>query len=146
MVGRVLQVGLRPLDRHWQRSPGTLKRRYDAGDVVCIDDALEEAQADLSAQLKQLLDSGHFPIVLGGGHEVAYGSYQGLAAYLADVPEMPRIGIINFDAHLDMRLSSQASSGTPFAQISRECLMNERPFLYLCAGVAENRKYSSITR
>lgn len=117
---------------------------YDAGDVVCVDDALEEAQAELSAQLKQLLDGGHFPIVLGGGHEVAYGSYQGLVRSLAEGPEMPRIGIINFDAHLDMRLSLQASSGTPFAQISRDCLANKRPFLYLCAGVAETGNTAAL--
>ena len=117
---------------------------YDAGDVVCVDDALEDAQAELSAQLKQLLGGGHFPIVLGGGHEVAFGSYQGLAGHLAESPEMPRIGIINFDAHLDMRLSLKASSGTPFAQIYRDCQVNGRPFLYLCAGVAETGNTAAL--
>ena len=117
---------------------------YDAGDVLCVDDQLELAQAELSREVAQLLAGGHFPVVLGGGHEVAYGSYQGLAMTFSEQAEAPRIGIINLDAHLDMRLSPQASSGTPFAQISRHCKEKGWPFLYFCAGVSETANTAAL--
>ncbi|MCP1365100.1 arginase family protein, partial [Halomonas sp. BBD48] len=89
---------------------------YDAGDVRCEGDAMEGAQQALAGHLVPLLDEGHLPIVLGGGHEMAYASWSGLAQHLAARGETaPRIGIINFDAHLDLRDPAHVrSSGTPF--------------------------------
>ncbi len=83
----------------------------------------------------RLLDEGHFPLVLGGGHEVAFGSWSGLNLHLAG---RGRVGIINFDAHFDLRMKlEQASSGTPFFQIAEQCAAQGTPFTYACLGVAE---------
>lgn len=118
---------------------------YDAGDVLCADGDLDAAQVRLGHNVCALLNAGHLPIVLGGGHEVAFGSWQGLAAYMADsssqiaAPRMaaPRIGIINFDAHFDLRDPAHAhSSGTPFAQIADDCAARGWPFAYACLGVS----------
>ncbi|HBX57598.1 formimidoylglutamase [Pseudomonas sp. UBA2684] len=129
---------------------------FDAGDVVCADGELAAAQARLGQNVCALLDAGHLPVVLGGGHEVAYGSWLGIAEHLAgnpaphhdairqDGPRMaaprmaaPRIGIINFDAHFDLRDPSHVqSSGTPFAQIAAQCEARGWPFIYACLGVS----------
>ncbi|MGP5141422.1 formimidoylglutamase [Vreelandella alkaliphila] len=111
---------------------------YDAGNVRCEGDALETAQQALADRLAALLKAEHFPVVLGGGHEVAYGSWLGLAQHLADNGEKaPRIGIINFDAHFDLRDPSHVrSSGTPFTQIADECAKRGWPFRYACLGVS----------
>jgi formiminoglutamase len=114
---------------------------YDAGDVVCADGDLDGAQSRLGQHVCALLDAGHLPIVLGGGHEVAFGSWQGIAAHLgrAAAPRMdaPRIGIINFDAHFDLRDPTHVhSSGTPFAQIAEQCAARGWPFAYACLGVS----------
>lgn len=117
----------------WHRDGAAL----DAGDVVCENDALEAAQHQLGKRVATLLDADHFPIVLGGGHEVAFGSWQGLARHLENQNHIPRIGIINLDAHFDLRDPSQAcSSGTPFAQIAAECEARGWPFRYACLGVS----------
>lgn len=109
---------------------------YDGGDVLCADGDLEGAQARLGEQVCALLDAGHFPIVLGGGHEVAFGSWQGIAEHLSGQPA-PRIGIINFDAHFDLRDPAHVhSSGTPFAQIAEDCAARGWPFAYACLGVS----------
>ncbi|MFI8480707.1 formimidoylglutamase [Pseudomonas sp. NPDC078700] len=109
---------------------------FDAGDVVCADDNLEAAQARLGANVAQLLDAGHLPIVLGGGHEVAFGSWQGIAQHLTNAAA-PRIGIINFDAHFDLRDPAFVrSSGTPFAQIAEQCAQRNWPFRYACLGIS----------
>jgi len=115
----------------WHRSDPA----YDAGDVLCADGDLESAQARLGHNVCALLDAGHLPVVLGGGHEVAFGSWQGIAEHLAG--DIPRIGIINFDAHFDLRDPAHArSSGTPFAQIAEQCAARGWPFTYACLGVS----------
>ncbi len=92
----------------------------DLGDIVCAELAMEEAQEDLSTLVAHLLQTGVFPLVLGGGHDVAYGHYRGISRFIGDQPKR-RIGIINFDAHFDLRpVENQSHSGTPFYQILTE--------------------------
>ncbi len=102
---------------------------YDCGKVVGNED-LEKSQEELALHVKALLQNKHFPIVLGGGHEVAYGSFLGLYNSLDKNEE---IAIINFDAHFDLRENEIATSGTPFAQISKL----DTPFNYMCLGVSK---------
>lgn len=110
---------------------------YDAGNVACEGDALEDAQAELGRQVARLLGQGHFPLVLGGGHEIAYGSYLGLAHHAEMQGDKPTIGIINLDAHFDLRGGAKSSSGTPFRQIAEACEANDTPFKYLVFGISE---------
>jgi formiminoglutamase len=121
---------------------------FDAGDVGCEDGALDAAQARLAAQVAGLLAAGHFPVVLGGGHEVAFGSWQGLAGHLAARDEhAPRIGIVNVDAHFDLRDPAHVqSSGTPFAQIADACAARGWPFRYACLGVSRASNTRALFR
>lgn len=109
---------------------------YDAGDISCIDNNLEEAQDQLKQAIKIILDYQLFPIVLGGGHELALGHYLGIIDYLENNnPNNSSLGIINFDAHLDLRpYKDKGSSGTMFYQIADICESENRPFNYLCLG------------
>lgn len=111
---------------------------YDAGDVVCDGDALEQAQQKLGERVAMLLGEGHLPLVLGGGHEIAFGSWQGLARYFEKQGnKVPKIGIINLDAHFDLRDPQYVrSSGTPFSQIAEQCEARDWPFHYACLGVS----------
>ncbi|WLD58538.1 formimidoylglutamase [Salinispirillum sp. LH 10-3-1] len=113
---------------------------YEVGDVECLNEDLGGAQKRLAHTIARTLQYGHFPVVLGGGHEVAFGSWQGLAQFIDDLDgasTSPRIGIINFDAHFDLRsFEAQASSGTPFTQIAAQCAERGWPFQYACLGVS----------
>jgi formiminoglutamase len=113
----------------------------DAGDVTCVasgeDDGLERAQQELSIAIAGLLARGLLPIAMGGGHEIAFASFGGLARYLAAQEERPRIGVINLDAHFDLRMAERASSGTPFRQIAEDCADRGWPFHYCCLGVSD---------
>ena len=127
---------------------------YDGGDVHCRDDALEAAQFVLGTHVAAALTAGHRPLVIGGGHEVAWGSWQGVAtwahaqantsahAQAKDSP--PRIGVINFDAHFDLRAGEMSSSGTPFRQIADDCKTHGWPFRYACLGVARTANTSAL--
>lgn len=80
---------------------------------------MEEGQKLLGMAVEKILDLALFPIVLGGGHETTFGHFQG---HLADMKkkETPLdMGIINFDAHFDLRpYENGPSSGSMFRQIA----------------------------
>jgi arginase family enzyme len=78
--------------------------------------------------------SGHRPLVLGGGHETAWGTFQGI---VAAKPDPMKVGVINIDAHLDLRADEPANSGTPFYQIAKWCQENDRPPFRTCVWVSE---------
>ncbi|OHX21649.1 formimidoylglutamase [Chromobacterium sphagni] len=113
---------------------------YDAGDVVCDAGNLDAAQRKLALKVQQVVEAGHLPLVLGGGHETAYGHWLGLA----DSHPGKRIGIVNFDAHFDLRHADEATSGTPFAQIAADCAARGQHFRYLCLGVAETANTQAL--
>ena len=125
----------------------------DAGDINCHDNddfaasTLEQAQAHYADKVSHIIEQGGLPIGLGGGHAIAYGSFLGLWQTLqqtdtvndissTDTSSMPSIGIINFDAHLDIRQSDVATSGTPFRQIAEHLTEQGQPFNYCCIGVS----------
>lgn len=110
----------------------------DHGDVICENGLLEHAQAQLAGRVEQALVNAEQPIVLGGGHEVAFASFSGLFQYLQAHEPEKNIGIINFDAHFDLREAEQASSGTPFLQAAQLSAQHKKPFHYLCIGVAKH--------
>ena len=115
---------------------------YDGGDVSCPDGDLDAAHGRLAERVAAALNLGHFPLVLGGGHEVAFGSWSGLNRHLGG---SGKIGIINFDAHFDLRMKLElASSGTPFFQIAEQCAAEGTPFHYACLGVAETANTQAL--
>ncbi|KPL99255.1 formimidoylglutamase [Vibrio splendidus] len=121
----------------------------DLGDIECNDGQLEVNQKQCASVIANALSTNKV-ITLGGGHEVAWASFQGLAEHLhkaerlqKDQPEQkPKIGIVNFDAHFDLRefesdiADVKPSSGTPFNQISDYCQTHQWPFHYACLGVS----------
>lgn len=123
----------------------------DAGNIECDDNdefaeqILEEAQQRYADVVTSIIKQGSLAIGLGGGHAIAYGSFLGLWQALQikhnnqdqiKVQAMPTIGIINFDAHLDIRASDVATSGTPFRQIAEHLQAFNQPFHYCCIGVS----------
>lgn len=112
--------------------------RYDAGTVPVIDGNLESAQVELAVAVSRLVAGGHLPIVLGGGHDAAFGSHTGLRQALGAGAPAP--GIINLDAHLDLRQAERANNGTPFRQIAE--VVGEQ-FDYSVIGVspADNTEF-----
>jgi formiminoglutamase len=122
-------------------------RLYDAGDIACRDDALEAAQAAYAQQAATLLRAGHRVIGLGGGHEIAWASYQGIATALHDDRRLARLGIVNFDAHFDLRQPEQpgrGTSGTPLLQIAEARAAAGLDFRYLCLGISETANTGAL--
>lgn len=109
---------------------------YDVGTIACRDGDMEATQNQLSEVVVQLLEQCTFPLVLGGGHDMAYGHYQGLRTYFG---RQATLGLINFDAHLDLRNNSSGNtSGTPFYQVAQDSIAQNIPFHYLCLGIRKD--------
>nr|WP_298997880.1 formimidoylglutamase [uncultured Allomuricauda sp.] len=112
---------------------------YDLGNLTCIKRDMEATQKSLAEVVSFLLQKKQFPIVLGGGHDMSYGHFHGIKSYLVSKQKHPNIGIINFDAHFDLRQNGNGNnSGTPFYQIAKECEAENEVFRYLCMGIRKD--------
>ncbi|MDO5031996.1 formimidoylglutamase [Corynebacterium sp.] len=101
---------------------------YDAGTITTQGTDLEGSHAALTKATSALTAAGHLPIILGGGHETAFGSHRGAHATYGPMK------VINLDAHFDLRQAEQPTSGTPFTQIA--ALVGEENFDYSVFGIS----------
>jgi formiminoglutamase len=115
----------------------------DAGDVVVLDGKLEEAQQRAGQAVTALLDAGFLTVLLGGGHETAYASYLGLAGS-APVRSGRRLGVLNLDAHFDLRREPTATSGTPFLQMATAEQSAGRDLHYTVLGISKPNNTSAL--
>jgi arginase len=63
----------------------------------------------LAKRVKEVVDAGDFPLVLGGDHSIAMGTVAGTAAHYREQDKS--IGLIWFDAHGDMNVPGVSPSG-----------------------------------
>ena len=119
--------------RHWLYRltwDGTGEPPLDLGNLHCVG-TLEDSQVALGEVIAALLERGTVPIVLGGGHETALGHYLGYAS------AQRQAGIINLDAHLDVRtlIDGRGHSGSPFRQAMEHRAWPLPGDRYVCLGV-----------
>ncbi|MFK7872807.1 MAG: formimidoylglutamase [Oligoflexales bacterium] len=114
----------------------------DCGNITCQNKNLEAAQAALSQAVQHMHQNNILPCVIGGGHETAWGHFQGIQATHSE----KKIGIINFDAHFDIRAlhQRQGHSGTPFLQIQELLQSKNKNFSYMCLGIQESSNTQSL--
>jgi formimidoylglutamase len=93
-----------------ERSPSSVPV-FDFGDVK-PGKSLEETHETLTEVVQILVNAGIVPIVLGGGHDIAYPDFAGFSSGKKSV------GVINIDTHLDYRKPiPKRNSGTSFRQM-----------------------------
>ncbi len=123
---------------------------YDAGDIEqSVNDHSFAAVSHRQHQLLlRSLRDGHFPVVLGGGHEISIASYQALSDFSAEAvtitedqqPQLipPRVGVINFDAHFELRPSLSLRSGSAFHAAWCYSKDQQRSFDFLGLGICDH--------
>lgn len=117
----------------------TKKSIFDFGNIVLEEDNLEKARKEQIECISDLIRRNYFPIVLGGGHETALGNFLGLAEHHEN------IGIINIDAHFDLRIPVENStSGTPFYEMAQYCQQNDREFNYFAIGIQKTGNTAAL--
>ncbi|WP_133127006.1 formimidoylglutamase [Legionella nagasakiensis] len=113
---------------------------FDIGNITCPDSNLEKAQHQFAALMDHCHQQGHTTLAFGGGHEIAWPHFLGLVSHY------PKMGIINFDAHFDLRPPQHGlgTSGTPFWQIKDHCQQNNLSFDYCCLGIQSTANTKSL--
>ena len=112
---------------------------FDAGNISCEGLDLDQAQDALAQAVSKILSLNLFPILLGGGHEIAFGHYKGILDHVMNNEDKQNIGIVNFDAHFDLRpYPKGGTSGTMFRQIADLSEENDLDFSYFCVGIQKH--------
>ena len=70
---------------------------------------ISNACEQIAIEIEAILQAGEFPIILGGDHSIAIGSFAGAAAYYRKQEQT--LGLIWFDAHADMNTPETTPSG-----------------------------------
>lgn len=118
---------------------------FDAGNIEIGSSSLEEAQDALAEAVNRILHLNLFPVVLGGGHETAFGHYKGLLQHFDSINTKESVGIVNFDAHFDIRpYPNGGTSGTMFRQIHDMCVEKDLDYNYFCLGIQQHSNTVSL--
>ena len=113
------------------------KRIADVGNIVCVDNDMEACQSLFSNHISNLIKQNIFPIAIGGGHDMSYGHFMGIWNVIKNTKKR-RVGIINFDAHFDLRpVETKSNSGTPFNQIINELSNTGDNIDYFAIGIQQ---------
>lgn len=99
------------------------KRIFDLGDVK-LANTLEATHDTMTEVVKAVLRDGKRVIVLGGGNDISYADGKAMSEVFG---RDWWIGV-NIDAHLDVRLSEERNSGTPYRQLLDEELLLPKHF------------------
>jgi len=70
---------------------------------------ITNACEQLAVDVEEVLKAGQLPLILGGDHSIAIGSFAGAASYYKKQNET--LGLIWFDAHADMNTPESTPSG-----------------------------------
>jgi len=87
----------------------------DRGDVL-IRESLEDNHIELTKAVQSIITEGYIGIIVGGGNDQSYCNAKGLM----NATSTGDIGVVNIDAHFDVRPlidGKLAHSGSPFRQL-----------------------------
>lgn len=90
---------------------------------------VENIDKEITFLISKIVKAGKTPIVIGGGHNNAYGNIKGLA-----LAKGKAINVVNFDAHTDFRPLEGRHSGNGFSYAFEEDFLQN----YFIFGIHEN--------
>jgi formiminoglutamase len=90
---------------------------------------VEKIDQSVNQLVYSIVKAGKTPIIVGGGHNNAYGVIKGCALALKT-----KINTINFDAHTDLRIQEGRHSGNGFSYAIEEGFLDR----YFVFGLHEN--------
>jgi formiminoglutamase len=93
---------------------------YDLGDVL-PETTIEETHRACARVTKAIRDAGHFPVAIGGGHDLGFPHALGVLEH-----SRARTRFVNVDAHLDVRPATGGiTSGSPWYLLREHPLFSE---------------------
>jgi len=94
-----------------------------------------EINKDVCYLIYNIVKAGKIPIIIGGGHNNAYGNIKGTSLALNK-----KINVVNFDAHTDFRALEGMHSGNGFSYAFAEGFLNR----YFIFGMHKNYTSQAI--
>ena len=107
----------------------------DVNDRKKLSQQVEIIDKEVSHIIFNIIKSGKTPIIIGGGHNNAYGNIKGTA-----LAKGKPINAINFDAHSDFRILEGRHSGNGFSYVYEEGFLKK----YFIFGLHENHTSKSV--
>ena len=98
-------------------------------DRKLLSDLVSKIDKEVVHIISTIINAGKKPIIIGGGHNNAYGNIKGTA-----LAKGSPINAINFDAHSDFRILEGRHSGNGFSYAFEECFLGK----YFIFGLHEN--------
>ena len=95
---------------------------------------IRNACEELAVEVETILATDHLPLILGGDHSIAIGSFSGAASYYKK--QQQTLGLIWFDAHADMNTPETTPSGNIHGMPLSALLGYGTPELVNVAGFA----------
>ncbi|CAM1366849.1 formimidoylglutamase [Tenacibaculum xiamenense] len=102
---------------------------FDPSDREKGDLLVKSIDKEVSELVGLIIKSNKIPIIIGGGHNNAYGNIKGLS-----LAKNTPINVINLDAHTDLRRLEERHSGNGFSYALEEGYLNK----YFMFGLHEN--------
>ncbi len=102
---------------------------FDASDRIKGDQLVKKLDIELSKWVKTIISSNKTPIIIGGGHNNAYGNIKGLSEAKNDT-----VNVINLDTHSDLRKLEGRHSGNGFSYALEHNFLDH----YFMFGLHEN--------
>lgn len=117
----------------------------DVGNIFPKNDELNLAQKQLGESVQRLLELDKRTFVIGGGHETAFGHYLGVASFLKQNKPQAKLGILNIDAHFDLRPHNGIThSGSPFLQAHEHAAKEGMDLKYFIYGINRHNNTASL--
>ncbi|CAD0007298.1 formimidoylglutamase [Flavobacterium chungangense] len=107
----------------------------DIDDRSKLSQLVEKIDKEVSHIIFTVIKAGKTPIIIGGGHNNAYGNIKGSA-----LAKGKPINAINFDAHSDFRILEGRHSGNGFSYAYEEGFLKK----YFIFGLHENYTSKSV--
>ena len=98
-------------------------------DRLKLSQMVEAIDKDVSNIIFTIISAGKIPIIIGGGHNNAYGNIKGSA-----LAKGKMVNAVNFDAHSDFRILEGRHSGNGFSYAFEEGFLKK----YFIFGLHEN--------
>lgn len=104
----------------------------DFGTIETDKENMEASHEQIEKFTLDLLQKNYFPVLLGGGHDLAFPHGSAVIEFARSKGK--KLGIINLDAHFDLRekIDGKGHSGSPFFQLAEKFASD---FNYLCLGI-----------
>jgi formiminoglutamase len=119
-----------------------LQKSIENKPAAYMREQVDKIDKQVSALVEQIISSGKIPVVIGGGHNNAYGTIKGAALGLfnAGKQKTTQINIVNLDAHADFRPLEGRHSGNGFSYAMHEGFLKR----YSVIGLHENYVTASM--